>query len=143
MQQTEARPRVLLTKSFIDSHDRAIATIALALRDAAMEVVLIDYEQPEDVVSVALQEDVDVIGVSFMSGGQVETTEKIVAELARQGVSDLPIVVGGIIRPFDEPPLVAAGVREIFRGGAPMADVVATFERLSREYRGRPQGADA
>lgn len=129
-------PRVLLTKSFIDSHDRAIATIALALRDAAMEVVLIDYEQPEDVVTVALQEDVDVIGVSFMSGGQVETTQKIIGELERRGVADLPVVVGGIIRPFDEPPLSAAGVRAIFRGGAPLSEVVDTFARLSRAYRG-------
>lgn len=135
-QDTAPAPRILLTKSFIDSHDRAIATIALALRDAAMEVVLIDYEQPEDVVTVALQEDVDVIGISFMSGGQVETTEKIVAELARRNVAELPVVVGGIIRPFDVPPLEAAGVREIFRGGAPLADVVATFGRLSRAYRG-------
>ena len=135
-QDTAPAPRILLTKSFIDSHDRAIATIALALRDAAMEVVLIDYEQPEDVVTVALQEDVDVIGVSFMSGGQVETTEKIIAELARRNVAELPVVVGGIIRPFDVAPLEAAGVREIFRGGAPLADVVATFGRLSRAYRG-------
>lgn len=132
---TAPRARILLTKSFIDSHDRAIATIALALRDAAMEVVLIDYEQPEDVVTVALQEDVDVIGVSFMSGGQVETTQKIIAELGHRGVADLPVVVGGIIRPFDEPPLKAAGVREIFRGGAPLGDVVDTFRRLSRAYR--------
>ena len=105
MQDPAARPRVLLTKSFIDSHDRAIATIALALRDAAMEVVLIDYEQPEDVVSVALQEDVDVIGVSFMSGGQVETTEKIVAELARQLVAAVRAgrrQQGGIVRGFSE-----------------------------------------
>ncbi len=135
MPDTAPKPRILLTKSFIDSHDRAIATIALALRDAAMEVVLIDYEQPEDVVTVALQEDVDVIGISFMSGGQVETTQKIVAELQRREVSDLPVVVGGIIRPFDVEPLEAAGVREIFRGGAPMAEVVATFQRLSRAYR--------
>lgn len=135
--QTPApRPRILLTKSFIDSHDRAIATIALALRDAGMEVVLIDYEQPEDVVSVALQEDVDVIGLSFMSGGQVETTQAIVAELERREVADLPIVVGGIIRPFDEPPLEAVGVKAIFRGGAPLADVVKTFGELSRAYRG-------
>lgn len=135
MQDTAPRPRILLTKSFIDSHDRAIATIALALRDAAMEVVLIDYEQPEDVVTVALQEDVDVIGLSFMSGGQVETTQKIVAEMERRGVADLPIVVGGIIRPFDVPPLEAAGVKAIIRGGAPLADMVATFEQLSRAYR--------
>ena len=131
------RPRVLLTKSFIDSHDRAIETIALALRDAAMEVVLIDYEQPEDVVSVALQEDVDVIGISFMSGGQVETTQKIVAELQKQDAADLPLVVGGIIRPFDEPQLREVGVDHIFRGGAPLSSVVETFETLSRNYRGR------
>ena len=130
------QPRILLTKSFIDSHDRAIATIALALRDAAMEVVLIDYEQPEDVVNVALQEDVDVIGVSFMSGGQVETTQKIFAELQRREVAGLPVVVGGTIRPFDVPPLEAAGVKAIFRGGAPMADVVESFRSLSRAYRG-------
>ena len=135
MQDTAPRPRILLTKSFIDSHDRAIATIALALRDAAMEVVLIDYEQPEDVVTVALQEDVDVIGLSFMSGGQVETTQKIVAEMARRGVADLPIVVGGIIRPFDVPPLEAAGVKAIIRGGAPLAEMVTTFAQLSRAYR--------
>ena len=135
MQDTPHRPRILLTKSFIDSHDRAIATIALALRDAAMEVVLIDYEQPEDVVTVALQEDVDVIGLSFMSGGQVETTQKIVAEMERRGVVDLPIVVGGIIRPFDVPSLEAAGVKAIIRGGAPLADMVATFAQLSRAYR--------
>jgi methylmalonyl-CoA mutase C-terminal domain/subunit len=131
-----APPRVLLTKSFIDSHDRAIATIALALRDAAMEVVLIDYELPEDVVSVALQEDVDVIGISFMSGGQVETTQKIVAELQRRDVAELPIVVGGTIRPFDVPPLEEAGVKAIFRGGAPLAEVVESFRALSRAYRG-------
>lgn len=135
MQVEAPRPRVLLTKSFIDSHDRAIATIALALRDAAMEVVLIDYEQPEDVVTVALQEDVDVIGISFMSGGQVETTQKIVAELRRRDVADLPVVVGGVIRPFDVAPLEEVGVREIFRGGAPLADVVATFQRLANAYR--------
>lgn len=137
MHDSSPKPRILLTKSFIDSHDRAIATIALALRDAAMEVVLIDYEQPEDVVTVALQEDVDVIGISFMSGGQIETTQKIVAELQRRNVPELAIVIGGIIRPFDLPPLEALGVAEIFRGGTPLADVVATFQRLSDAYRGR------
>jgi methylmalonyl-CoA mutase C-terminal domain/subunit len=136
MTGTTPKPRVLLTKSFIDSHDRAIETIALALRDAAMEVILIDYEQPEDVVIVALQEDVDVIGVSFMSGGQVETTQKIITELKRQHIADLPVVIGGIIRPFDEPLLKSAGVENIFRAGAPLADVVSTFHQLSRTYRG-------
>ena len=70
-----------------------------------------------------------------MSGGQVETTQKIVAELQRREVPDLPVVVGGVIRPFDVAPLEAVGVREIFRGGAPLTDVVATFDRLARAYR--------
>ncbi|MDE2303681.1 MAG: cobalamin-dependent protein [Sphingomonadales bacterium] len=136
-QDIAARPRILLTKSFIDSHDRAIATIALALRDAGMEVVLIDYEQPADVVAVALQEDVDVIGLSFMSGGQVETTQLVIGELERCDVADLPVVVGGIIRPFDIAALEAAGVKAIFRGGAPLADVVAKFGELAHNYRGQ------
>ncbi|MGE3599119.1 MAG: cobalamin-dependent protein [Dehalococcoidia bacterium] len=128
-------PRILLTKSFIDSHDRAIATIAMALRDASMEVVLIDFEVPDDVANVAVQEDVDAIGISFMSGGQVETTGRIMALLKERGVPDLPVVVGGTIRPFDVEPLEATGVRAIFRGGAPLADVVTTFRALAREYR--------
>jgi methylmalonyl-CoA mutase C-terminal domain/subunit len=133
--RTTLTPRVLLTKSFIDSHDRAIATIALALRDASMEVILIDYELPEDVANVAEQEDVDVIGISFMSGGQVETTEKVLADLGHRGLGALPVVVGGAIRPFDVGPLEAAGVKSIFRGGAALSDVVSTFRRLAEAYR--------
>lgn len=135
IQHSGSNPRILLTKSFIDSHDRAIATIAMALRDASMEVILIDFEEPEDVASVAIHEDVDAIGLSFMSGGQVGTTQRIVASLKEQGVPDTPVVVGGTIRPFDVEPLEAAGVRAIFRGGAALAQVVETFEKLAREYR--------
>jgi methylmalonyl-CoA mutase C-terminal domain/subunit len=130
-------PRVLLTKSFIDSHDRAIKTIAVALRDAGFEVVLIDYETPKDVVDVAVDEDVDVIGVSFMSGGQVAVTQAIVAALNEVGRGDLPLVVGGTIRPFDVDGLQAAGVRAIFRGGESFANVVETVRDLATESRGR------
>jgi methylmalonyl-CoA mutase C-terminal domain/subunit len=122
-------PRVLLTKSFIDSHDRAIKTIAVALRDAGFEVVLIDYETPKDVVDVAVDEDVDVIGVSFMSGGQVAVTQAIVAALNEVG--------RGTIRPFDVDGLQAAGVRAIFRGGESFANVVETVRDLATEARGR------
>lgn len=128
-------PRVLLTKSFIDSHDRAIKTIAVALRDAGFEVVLIDYETPKDVADAAVDEDVDVIGVSFMSGGQVAVTQAIVAALRDAGREDLPIVVGGTIRPFDVEALEAAGVRAIFRGGESFAKVVETFGDCAGEAR--------
>ena len=128
-------PRVLLTKSFIDSHDRAIKTIAVALRDAAMEVVLVDYETPDDVVSIAIDEDVDVIGISFMSGGQVAVTEAVVKLLADAGRAELPVVVGGTIRPFDVAPLEGSGVRALFRGGERLDVIVERFRELASEAR--------
>jgi len=126
------RIRVLLTKSFIDSHDRAIKTIALALRDGGMEVVLVDYETPDDVVGIAVDEDVHVIGISFMSGGQVATTKAVAAALEGAGRSDLPVVVGGTIRPFDVEELEQAGVRAIFRGGERLDKIVECFRELAR-----------
>lgn len=128
-------PRVLLTKSFIDSHDRAIKTIAVALRDAAMEVILIDYETPQDVVGIASDEDVDVIGISFMSGGQVQVTAEVTALLRQVGLADLPVVVGGTIRPFDVDGLDAAGARMIFRGGERLDAIVEAFRTLAAERR--------
>jgi methylmalonyl-CoA mutase C-terminal domain/subunit len=127
--------RVLLAKSFIDSHDRAIGTIALALRNAGMEVILLDYRLPEEIAVTAMQEDVDVIGVSFMSGGQVDVTTKMLQALHAAGHEQLPVVVGGTIRPFDIPELEQVGVRAIFRGGETLASVVETFSSLAAESR--------
>ncbi|CAB4920351.1 unannotated protein [freshwater metagenome] len=124
-------PRVLLTKSFIDSHDRAIGTIAKALRDDGMEVVLIDYRVADEIAGTAIEEDVDVIGVSFMSGGQVDTTRSLVQALRDAGHEELPVVVGGTIRPFDIPDLEACGVKAVFRGGETLAAVVETFRTLA------------
>ena len=124
--------RILLTKSFIDSHDRAIKTIAVALRDAAMEVILYDYETSGDVVGVAIDEDVDVIGLSFMSGGQVDVTRAVTSELQASGRSDIPVVVGGTIRPFDVQPLNEAGVQAIFRGGERLEAIVQRFRELAQ-----------
>jgi methylmalonyl-CoA mutase, C-terminal domain len=132
--------RVLMTKSFIDSHDRAIKTIATALRDASMEIVLIDYETPQDVVDVAIDEDVDVIGLSFMSGGQVDVTTQVIEGLGQRGVHDVPVVVGGTIRPFDVEPLQAAGVAAIFRGGEKLAFIAETFRKLVEQRGPRADG---
>jgi methylmalonyl-CoA mutase C-terminal domain/subunit len=130
-------PRVLLSKSFIDSHDRAIGTIAKTLRDAGMEVILVEYQVPQEIAMAAVQEDVDVIGVSFMSGGQVDVTQQLQSTLRAEGHDDLPVVIGGTIRPFDIPDLEQAGVRAIFRGGETMASVASTFAELARESRAR------
>ncbi len=125
--------RVLMTKSFIDSHDRAIKTVATALRDASMEVVLIDYETPKDVVDVAIDEDVDVVGLSFMSGGQVDVTTQVIDGLRDRGAHDVPVVVGGTIRPFDVGPLEGVGVAAIFRGGEKLTAIAETFRRLGEK----------
>jgi methylmalonyl-CoA mutase cobalamin-binding domain/chain len=132
-------PRVLLTKSFIDSHDRAIKTIAVALRDASMEVILVDYETAEDIVGTAIDEDVDVVAISFMSGGQVEVTSAVTAQLRAAGRDDLPVVVGGTIRPFDVEGLDAAGVKAIFRGGERLETIVTRFRELALERRAAAQ----
>jgi methylmalonyl-CoA mutase, C-terminal domain len=130
-------PRVLLCKSFIDSHDRAIGTIAKALRDDGMEVIMLEYQVPEQIAVTASQEDVDVVGVSFMSGGQVDVTQRLRSVLTEEGHHDLPVVIGGTIRPFDIPKLEESGVRAIFRGGEPLATVIGSFRELARETRGR------
>jgi methylmalonyl-CoA mutase C-terminal domain/subunit len=126
-------PRILLSKSFIDSHDRAIGTIAKALRDAAMEVILLEYQVADDVAAAATQEDVDVVGLSFMSGGQVEVTRRLLELLNEDGQPEIPVVVGGTIRPFDVPELEDAGVKAIFRGGETLVSVVETFAQLARQ----------
>jgi methylmalonyl-CoA mutase C-terminal domain/subunit len=136
-QGTRFIARVLLCKSFIDSHDRAIGTIAKALRDDGMEVIMLEYQVPEQIAVTASQEDVDVVGVSFMSGGQVDVTQRLRTALTEEGHDDLPVVVGGTIRPFDIPKLEQSGVRAIFRGGEPLATVIDSFRELARETRGR------
>src|ERR1700684_3822757 len=118
------RTRVLLTKSFIDSHDRAIGTIAKALRDAGMEVILVEYRVPEEVAAAGIQEDVDVIGMGFMSGGRVAVTRGVITALREAGHEERPVIVGGTIRPFDVPELEVTGVRAIFRGGETLASIV-------------------
>jgi methylmalonyl-CoA mutase C-terminal domain/subunit len=137
-------PRVLLTKSFIDSHDRAIGTIAKALRDAGMEVILQDYRGPEEIAAAAIQEDVDVIGVSFMSGGQVDVTRRLMEALG-DAEHRVPVVVGGTIRPFDLRDLNDLGVKAIFRGGETLSAIVDTFWAMARDSRsvGRGEGPEA
>lgn len=130
-------PRVLLCKSFIDSHDRAIGTVAKALRDSGMEVILLDYQVAGEIAAAAMQEDVDVIGVSFMSGGHVDVTQRLQQALREAGHDDLPVVVGGTIRPFDLPELEQAGVKAVFRGGEPLSSMIETFASLAREARAR------
>jgi len=112
-----SRIRILLSKSALDGHDRGIRVIAKALRDQGMEVIYTQFKLPEDIVAVAIQENVDIIGISFATGGQVKVTQNVMRLLKEKGMEDVPVIVGGTIRPFDFQALNDAGVRGIFRGG--------------------------
>ncbi|HWX42724.1 MAG TPA: cobalamin B12-binding domain-containing protein [Blastocatellia bacterium] len=122
---SEGRIRVLLAKPGLDGHDRGVKVIARALRDAGMEVIYTGLRQtPEQVVSAALQEDVDAIGLSILSGAHMTIFPRVV-ELARQnGLDDVIIFGGGIIPDEDIPRLKEAGVSEVFTPGARMEEII-------------------
>lgn len=117
--------RVLIAKPGLDGHDRGAKVIARALRDAGMEVIYTGLRQtPEQIVAAAVQEDVDVVGMSLLSGAHNYLFPKVVELLKEQGVDDVLIVGGGIIPDEDIPGLKEAGVDEIFTPGTPIAKMV-------------------
>ncbi len=117
--------RVLIGKVGLDGHDRGVKLIARALRDAGMEVIYTGLHQtPEQVVSTAIQEDVDAIGLSILSGAHNTLFRRVVDLLKEQSVEDIVLFGGGIIPDEDLPALKAAGVKALFRPGAPMNEIV-------------------
>src|ERR1041384_853958 len=124
-QMSEQRIRVLLAKPGLDGHDRGVKVIARALRDAGMEVIYTGLRQtPEQVVAAAVQEDVDAIGFSILSGAHMTLFPRVV-ELARQeGLDDVIIFGGGIIPDEDIPRLKELGVSEVFTPGARMQEII-------------------
>ena len=130
---TEGRIRVLLAKPGLDGHDRGVKVIARALRDAGMEVIYTGLRQtPEMVVNAAVQEDVDVIGLSILSGAHMTLFPRVV-DLAREaGLDDVIVFGGGIIPDEDVPRLKALGVSEVFTPGARMDEIVAFIRKNSR-----------
>ena len=115
----KGRIRVLLTKIGIDVHDVGIKNLALTLRDQGMEVVYTGLRMPiEAIPSVAIQEDVDVIGVSFLQGAHLALVPLLVRQLKEAGVGDIPVLVGGIIPKKDIPKLKENGVTEVFLPGS-------------------------
>lgn len=127
--------RVLLAKPGLDGHDRGVKVIARALRDAGMEVIYTGLRQtPEQVVSAAEQEAVDVLMLSSLSGGHSHLFPRIMEELRKRRMGDLLVLGGGIIPADDVPALKAAGIREIFGPGTDTRDIIAYVRRhLSRE----------
>jgi methylmalonyl-CoA mutase, C-terminal domain len=117
--------RILIGKVGLDGHDRGVKLIARALRDAGMEVIYTGLHQtPEQVVSTAIQEDVDAIGLSVLSGAHNTLFRRVLELLKEQGADNIVLFGGGIIPDDDLPTLTAAGVKALFRPGAPMHEIV-------------------
>jgi len=117
--------RVLIAKPGLDGHDRGAKVVARALRDGGLEVVYTGIRQtPEMIAEAALQEDVDVVGLSILSGAHLELFPRIVEELHARGVDDVLLFCGGIIPEEDTATLEALGFRAVFRPGADTRDIV-------------------
>jgi len=113
--------RILIAKPGLDGHDRGAKVVARALRDAGFEIVYLGLRKaPREIVAAAIQEDVDVIGLSVLSGAHVALSRKILAELDREGV-DVPVVLGGSIPAQDVPRLRELGIAGVFPTSTPLS----------------------
>lgn len=122
--------RVLVAKPGLDAHDRGAKVIARALRDAGMEVIYTGLKQtPEQIVRAAVEEDVDVIGLSILSGAHNTLVPKIMRRLREEGMEDVVVVVGGIIPDDDVPFLQEQGVAAVFGPGTPIDEIVGFIRR--------------
>jgi methylmalonyl-CoA mutase, C-terminal domain len=123
--QTQKKIRVLIAKPGLDGHDRGAKVIARALRDAGMEVIYTGLRQtPEMIASAALQEDVDVIGLSILSGAHVSLCTRLMDLLRANGMKDVTVLVGGVIPDSDIPELKRAGIAEVFLSGTTTQSIV-------------------
>ena len=137
MQDNNRPTRVLVAKPGLDGHDRGAKVIARALRDSGMEVIYTGIRQsPQMIVQAAAQEDVDVIGMSILSGAHLEIFPEIMVLLGEQGMDDVIVVVGGIIPEVDRQPLMDLGISEVFGPGTTTGSIVEFIQRKMKERNG-------
>jgi len=126
--------RVLLAKVGLDGHDRGVKVVARTLRDAGMDVIYTGlHRTPDEVVHSAIQEDVDVLGISLLSGAHMTICPKIMKLLKDQGAEDTIVVVGGVVPDEDIQPLKEMGVKELLLQDTPPKQIVETLQRLVAE----------
>lgn len=122
---TQPRLRILVAKPGLDGHDRGAKVVARALRDAGFEVIYTGLHQtPEMIANAAVQEDVDAVGLSIMSGAHNTLFPAVVEALRSKGADDIIVFGGGIIPDDDIPKLIAAGIKGVFTPGTSLGDIV-------------------
>jgi methylmalonyl-CoA mutase C-terminal domain/subunit len=131
MKMTAKKIKILIGKPGLDGHDRGAKVTALALRDAGMEVIYTGLHQTvEQIVKTAVQEAVDVIGLSIMSGAHLPICSKLLEIMNAEGLHEIPVVVGGVIPKQDIVKLNQLGIAGVFPGGTPFEDIVAGINRV-------------
>ena len=129
--KTKNKIRVLIAKPGLDGHDKGAKIVSLALRDAGMEVIYSGLHQTlEQITQTAIQETVDVIGLSIMSGAHLPISEKLINMMKEQGLDDVNLTVGGVIPHRDIPKLKEMGVAEVFPGGTSFEDIISGINKL-------------
>ena len=127
---TDKKVRVLVAKPGLDGHDRGAKVISRALRDAGFEVVYTGLRRtPEEIVNAAIQEDVDVIGLSILSGAHNVLFPKLMSLLDQKGIDDIQVIAGGIIPEKDIPGLKKVGIAEVFLPGSSTKDIVQWIQK--------------
>jgi methylmalonyl-CoA mutase C-terminal domain/subunit len=130
---SDKKIRVLIAKPGLDSHDRGAKIVARALRDSGMEVIYTGLRQtPEQIVEAALQEDVDVLGLSILSGAHLTLFPKIMKLIEAKNLDDVIVFAGGIIPEEDVSPLKKLGIKEIFGPGTPTDTIVDFVQHASK-----------
>jgi methylmalonyl-CoA mutase, C-terminal domain len=127
--------RVLIAKPGLDGHDRGAKVVARALRDAGMEVIYAGLRQtPESIVDSAIEEDVDLIGLSCLSGAHMALFPRVLKLLKAKKLGDVPVFAGGIIPDEDAKALKKIGIRAVFGPGTTLEEIVGTARRIARSH---------
>jgi methylmalonyl-CoA mutase C-terminal domain/subunit len=132
--KTEGQIKVIVTKVGLDGHDRGAKVIASLLKEAGMEVVYLGmYQMPEHIIQAAIDEDADVIGVSYLSGEHLTFTQKIAEEMKNKGLEHVLFIAGGVIPPEDIPTLKEMGVDAVFVAGTLTQPIVEFIRQHARK----------
>ncbi len=127
---TNQRTRILMVRLGMDAHWRGSMVVARALRDAGMEVIYGGNQMPANIVKMALQEDVDIIGLSSLSGNHMILAPEVVKLLKKENAQDIKVIFGGTVPPDDVPKLKKAGIAEVFGPGSSLKKIISSIESL-------------
>ena len=130
--------RVLMAKPGLDGHDKGAKVVARALKEAGMEVIYIGLRQSSDsILGAAVEENVDIIGLSILSGSHVPICRDLLEKMAQQGIEGVKVVVGGVIPRADVQALKDLGISEVFRGGSSFDDIIQAIRNMVRGAQGQ------